>query len=337
MTHSKASEPRLSTPGKVALAALVVVTFTAGWAAWHLHRRPGVTLSGEELNRTAWEACFRERDLPVPPSGPRDGYWGARMPEWTKDPDLGWHETEAHLPGLVEEDASGVQEVTTPGARRHLLIVGGSVAWGAYASSIETTYFSRLARQLSRQGLPLSVSVLAAGAWVSEIEVKAFRSRGVALDPDLVLFLDGLNDLTQARDAPEEDRVETYLSNMRAARDVAAANAVPVVFALQPFLLQKKTRSDLETRILELSLDKTLPEALLRRSYPKLRSGLRVLANGKDSYFLDCSGAFDDERPTTFTDLWHFPDPGHRILAEHLAEGLRPILLAHPAPVANPD
>jgi len=131
---------------------------------WLAHRRL-VQPSGEKLNRLAWEATFRERGLPVPPGGPRDGFWGARMPPWTPDPELGWREAEAHLPGLVEEDASGVQRLERPDARRHLLILGGSVAWGAYASSLETTYFARLARWLAQRQCPVRITVLAAGAW----------------------------------------------------------------------------------------------------------------------------------------------------------------------------
>jgi len=31
---------------------------------------------GEDLNKKAWEASYRERKQPVPDSGPREGYWG---------------------------------------------------------------------------------------------------------------------------------------------------------------------------------------------------------------------------------------------------------------------
>jgi hypothetical protein len=98
--------------------------------------------SGKKLNRAAWEASFTERGLAVPAGGPRDGYWGSRMPSWTRDSEIGWHESEVHLRGLVEQDGSGVQRYGTAGARWRVLILGGSVAWGAYASSIDDTYFA---------------------------------------------------------------------------------------------------------------------------------------------------------------------------------------------------
>jgi len=104
----------------VALDGLII-------SVW-LAKRRLVLPSGEPLNRMAWEANFTERGLLVPPGGPRDGYWGARMPPQVKDPDIGWFEAEAPLPGLVEEDAAGLQRMGPPDVPRHLLILGGSVA-----------------------------------------------------------------------------------------------------------------------------------------------------------------------------------------------------------------
>jgi len=314
---------------RIVFTAVMMSIPAAGvMSLWLAHRRL-VKPSGEKLNRMAWEATFRERGLPVPPGGPRDGYWGARMPAQTRDAELGWREAEAHLPGLVEEDAAGMQRMDRPDARRHLLILGGSVAWGAYASSIETTYFARLARGLAERGWPVRITVLAAGAWTSEHELKALRLRGLALAPDAVLILDGLNDFTQGT-GTEDERVEGYLTRMREARDLARAQGIGVVFALQPMLLHK-THSALEERILELSLDATA-EARLRRGYARIGAGLRELAQQEGTAFIDCSGVFDAERATTFTDLWHFPDPGHALLADRLAPALLPMLASRPAP-----
>ena len=300
----------------------------AGVAALWLAKRRLILPSGEELNRMAWQANFTERGLPVPPGGPRDGYWGARMPGQVKDPDLGWHEAEAHMPGLVEEDADGVQRLQTPGAQAHVLIIGASVAWGAYASSIDTTYFARLARALAAQGHGANVTVLAAGAWTSEHELKALRSRGLDLSPDVVLILDGLNDLTLGN-ATEDERVTAYLSRMREARDLARAGNARVVFVLQPTLLDKH-RTAIEERVLGLSLD-AAGQTRVRNGYARMRAGLRELAEAPAVSFVDCSGAFDGERATTFTDLWHFPDPGHALLADRLAPALLDVL-RRPAP-----
>lgn len=306
----------------------------AGVAALWLAKRRLILPSGEELNRMAWEANFTERSLPVPPGGPRDGYWGARMPGQVKDPEIGWHEAEAHMPGLVEEDATGLQRLDSPGAQAHLLIIGGSVAWGAYASSIETTYFAHLARALAAAGHPVKISVLAAGAWTSEHELKALRSRGLDLSPDVVVIFDGLNDLTLGNGS-EVERATAYLSRMRDARDLARGRGARVVFALQPMLLNK-SRTAIEDRILELSLD-AAGQARVRNGYARIRSGLQELAKGDGTWFVDGSGVFDGERATTFTDLWHFPDPGHALLANRLAPALIDVLRPRgPGPSTRP-
>jgi hypothetical protein len=300
---------------------MMSITAAAMAGLW-LAKRRLVKPSGETLNRMAWEANFTERGLPVPSGGPRDGYWGARMPGQVKDPEIGWHEAEAHMPGLVEEDADGLQRLETPNARAHLLILGGSVAWGAYASSADDTYIARLAQWLAAHGSPTRITVLAAGAWTSEHELKALRLRGLALSPDVVMFLDGLNDFTLGS-ASEDERVTAYLSRMREARDLARARGARVVFALQPMLLNKR-RTALEDRVLELSLD-AAGQARVRNGYARIRAGLQDLAKDGAS-FIDCSDVFDGERATTFTDLWHFPDPGHALLADHLAAALLEVL-----------
>lgn len=313
----------LSRGKRIAFTAVMVsITAAAAGGLW-LAKRHLVKPSGEALNRMAWEANFTERGLPVPPGGPRDGYWGARMPGQVKDVEIGWHEAEAHMPGLVEEDANGLQWLTTPNARTRLLILGGSVAWGAYASTIETTYFARLARALASAGHPTHITVLAAGAWTSEHELKALRFRGLALSPHVVMILDGLNDLTLGQ-ASEDERVTAYIGRMREARDLAGANGVHVVFALQPVILNKR-RSAIEERVLELSLD-AAGQSRVRNGYERMRTGLRELARSDGVSFIDCSGVFDAERATTFTDLWHFPDPGHALLADRLAPALLNVL-----------
>jgi len=283
--------------------------------------------SGKKLNRAAWEASFAERGLPIPSGGPRDGYWGKNMPPWTKDAEIGWHESEVHLRGLVEQDAKGVQRYGPSAARWHVLIVGGSVAWGAYASSIEETYFARLTRRLTEAGRPVRVTVMAAGAWTSDNELKAFRRRGVDSDPDVVLFLDGMNDLTQGKGADEDTRVHRYLDHMHEARDVAQTRGIASVFALQPALAGKRHKSPLEVRILELMADKS---AFVPTAYPRMRAELTGLTREAGTYVIDCSDALSAERATTFTDIWHFADPAHRLLSECLTRGLLPVLDSHP-------
>jgi lysophospholipase L1-like esterase len=317
--------PALPRAKRIAFTLVMLSIPVLGGAGLWLAKRRLILPSGEALNRLAWEANFRERGLDVPPGGPRDGYWGARMPPQVKDPDIGWIEAEAHLPGLVEEDAAGLQRWGPAAAPRHLLILGGSVAWGAYASSLEAAWFARMGRRLAERGAPVRITVLAAGAWTSAHELLALRSRGPALQPDVVMILDGLNDLTLGQ-ASEDERVTAYLDRMRQARDLARARGSGVVFVLQPWLLDKR-RSRIEDRVLGLSLD-AQAQARVRGGYARMRAGLRELARAEGTAFVDASDAFAVESATTFTDLWHFADPGHALLADRLAPVLADVLAA---------
>ena len=69
-------------------------------------------------------------------------------------------------------------------------------------------------------------------------------------------------------------------------------------------------------------------------AYATLRGRLAELASGEGTHFVDCSRAFDGEGATVFTDLWHFSDVGHRLLAGCLAAGLAPVVRARGARVA---
>jgi len=99
-----------------------------------------------------------------------------------------------------------------------------------------------------------------------------------------------------------------------------------VVFALQPSLFEKKTRSTLEDQVERGALAALGSEEDLRWSYESLRQGLAALATEPGVYFVDCSRAFDGESATVFTDAWHFSDIGHQLLADHLADQLAPLL-----------
>jgi GDSL-like Lipase/Acylhydrolase family len=300
----------------LSLPALSAVGLWLFWRARHLDLP-----SGKKLNRAAWEASFAERGLSAPP-GPRDGYWGSHMPPWVKDKDVGWHEAEVHLPRLVETDALGMQRLPSEGGPR-VLILGGSVAWGAYASCIDETYFAHAARLLAEAKTPADITVLAAGAWTSENELEALRRYGLALQPRVVVFLDGLNDLTQGKGVSEDQRVLRYLDHLHEARDLAETKGARVAIVLQPVLTAKRRKSALEARILEIMSDKA---AIVPEAYGRMRVGLRGLEDEEGTRFVDCSDALSGETATTFTDIWHFADPGHRLLGRCLAQGLIPVL-----------
>lgn len=317
------------------LGAKVAVRGYREYTAWQ----------GVRLNRQAWEAGFLERGQAVPEAGPRDGYWGARIGVQIRHPELGWILPELHYTGLLETDAMGVQRVGDPDAPTHLLIMGASTAFGGYASTIDTTYFSQLRKALASHGVPVRISVFATGAWKSVQELKGLEIHGVSLEPDVVLFLNGLNDVTNGSNAKTlygietatldgsrwhplynerdyEERVREYLANMAAAADLLRSRGIGTVFALQPALFEKKTLSALEQTLEDNSLQFLGTRRELQATYDAMRRGLRSLADRTGSGFIDATRVFNREQATVFTDVWHFSDPGHRILAEALADGL---------------
>jgi len=288
--------------------------------------KPFKKLTGKGLNGRAWRASYLERHLTVPPGGqPREGFWGSKFSPQTKaDSQLGDILYERHIPGLFDIDSAGMQYAFSdahPDIR--ILIIGGSVAAGAYASNEHRTYFNQLAKRLGRHGHHVAITVQATGGWTSDQELNALRYRGLTMKPDCVLFLDGLNDVTLNRQIPEEERVRRYLAHMREARDLALANGIKVVFSPQPFLPQKREKTGLEMLILAESY-RPLDE--LVKGYTDLRHGLQTLCVPHSAYFMDCSGVFDRPRATVFADIWHFSDFGHARLAEYMAIKLDPIV-----------
>jgi lysophospholipase L1-like esterase len=313
---------------------------------------------GRELNRLAWESTFVERGLDVPPAGPRDGYWGERLLPKARDALTGWREDAQRITGFLDVDDRGCQSLAGSGdGRRHVLIVGGSVAFGAYASSAPTTYFHRLGRRLEEAGAPADVTVCAAGAWKSRQELAALEARAAELRPDLIVLFDGLNDLTSGATSdalfgdrvpvPDgrtwsvhfhahdyERRVADYLDNVRQAVRVSAGGSAGLLLVLQPSLAERREPSFLERRLLAASLEPHESKRALTDGYEAMRAGLRELAAASPGVeFLDLSRVFDTEEPTTFTDLWHFTDPGHEIVAAAMAPRIAELLRREPDPL----
>ena len=283
--------------------------------------------SGLDLNKQAWEASYTERGLSVPEDGPREGYWGKRIrpKNYENCGLLRYCEAERTLPGLIEFDAQGMQRAGQ--GELHVLIVGGSVAAGAYASSIESTYFAVLSKLV-----PFRVSVLAAGGWVSDDEVAAFAERGVSLEPDVVVFLNGLNDLIldepQVRYLNVDGRIKFYLRNMWTAGVLAKANGIEVIYALQPSLRDKVYKTELEQAIMKTSFSGSVDPCFVsldaHPSLDSMRNGLKDMAKKLQLRFVDLSGVLNEERQTTFADAFHFSDHGHQLLAQELAGSLSP-------------
>lgn len=332
------------------VAAILVASIMYG--AWSLAKK--YINGGEDINKKAWESSYRERKLPVPASGPREGYWGARLGGKVRDGRLGWHEPEIHLNGLVDIDSRGWQFYRSEGKIKHrIMIVGGSVASGANASGIGTTYFNILGNELDRRGLPVEIIVVAAGAWKSIQELNALRDSIKEIRPELVVFLNGLNDLTNGstsrtlfgEETPTSDgspwtvlyhahdyeqRVTDYLDHMASAQKITAANGSKLLIVLQPSLNERTSLTSIENELLESSLDSKAVSAALTASYKKMSLALKQMAQAKHFNFIDCSRVFDSEKQTVFTDIWHFTDFGHRDLGRIMAVEVAKIISGNP-------
>lgn len=304
-------------------------------------------LSGEELNRAAWESTYVERGLPIPPQGPREGYWGARLGPKPRDRELGWHEPEKSVTGLLEIDAEGLQRYVPQSPSSHrVLIVGGSVAFGSYASECSKTYFHVLGVELEQRGKPTEILVVAAGAWKAMQEVVALERHLPRWKPHVVVFLDGLNDLINGSTSrvwyglptPTHDgsrwtssyhagdyaqRVEDYLGIIERAAQLCDAHQAALLVALQPSLAERSRPTALEQTLLAQADPAAL--AAHRSGYEVWRQRLPLVLRPPHR-FLDTSRAFDSEQATTFTDQWHFSDPGHAVLGKALAQAVIPLL-----------
>lgn len=282
-------------------------------------------LDGKALNRLAWNATFEERGLTPRFGEPREGYWGEHVLPHQQERFLRYVERPIDIPDRVYVDPQGFQYAAASGHEPEytILILGGSVAYGAYASEYATTYFARLVDLLARENIFVEIYILAAGGWVSNDELIALVLRGLDKSPDMVMFFDGLNDLTNI-DRQYAKRTSDYLNNMKKAKAIIAAKNISVVFALQPFLPGKKLLTPIEKQIMKL----TQSVNALPPFYEKMVLGLRDLDDGRQAFFVDCSHLFDNEKQTTFTDVWHFTDPGHQIVAAHLAAHLADIITA---------
>lgn len=284
--------------------------------------KPNGNPAGYKLRETAWESSFTERGLNVPPGGPREGIWGEGVtPLKCAVSDCNFRKL---VPGIIELDDDGLQTAgKSEDPYPHILIVGGSVAWGAGASDIANTYFSQLYGMLKNEYPDTEISVLAAYGSTSNTDLSSFVRKGLDAKPDVVVFINGLNDLTVKGQLRQTDASD-YILNMKTAALIAERNGIPTIIVRQPFPGGKKFKTDLEKRIMELS-NKDY-EKVITPLYKHIGKVLEGMAKAGEIYYIDAAYCFDDETATTFNDQWHFSDPGHKLLAERIHAGLVPIL-----------
>ncbi|MCO4769539.1 MAG: SGNH/GDSL hydrolase family protein [Deltaproteobacteria bacterium] len=322
----------------MALPSLLALGLIGAGVAWYL-ARPSAEERGRSLNREAWEASYRERAHTVPPQGPREGYWGARMAPKSKDPVLGWRDSAADVPGLLVIRENGTQELPCDGCET-LLVSGGSVGFGAYASTIAKTWFGRLQAHQAEANEPVRVVVFAAGAWKSDQERYAIARALPHESPARVLMLTGLNDLTNGYRADlgyfdtvdsegepvpaghSQDwdaRVAFFVENVQATAELASQSGAEFSVVLQPALFEKSPLSAIEQDLLELSVAPFGGAAGIKTAYQRMADALTAAGLSP----IDCRRPFDGEAATTFADVWHFGDRGHELLAGCVHRGLR--------------
>lgn len=278
--------------------------------------------SGYRLRKTAWEASFTERGLEVPAGGPREGLRGEGVtPLKCAASDCNFSKL---VPGIIDSNDDGLQSVGKgENPYPHILIVGGSVAWGAGASDISNTYFSKLYGMLKNDFPDTRISVLAYYGSTSNTDLISFVRKGLDVKPDIVVFINGLNDLTVKGQLRQTDASD-YILNMKTAALIAERSGIPTIIVRQPFPGGKKFKTDLEKRIMELS-NKDY-EKVITPLYKHIGKVLEEMAKSGEIYYIDAADCFSNETATTFNDQWHFSDPGQEILAERIHAGLVPIL-----------
>lgn len=318
--------------------------------------------AGRHVNERAWIATYAERGAEAPPGGPRDGYWQDAIPKRRVDPDVGWLENPVDLPGRIAIDEQGRQHYRS----RHpdactLLVLGGSVAFGAYASSEQTTWFHRLGERLDEDPrTACNVIVLASIAWKSSQELAALVRRTDDLELDWVVAVDGLNDVTNGSNAKalytQEtetldgrpwtvtyhehdylDRAVEYANNVAKMHAVATDRGARLMVVLQPALFERDPMTAIEADLFERVRERFGSRGHLLEAYTAMRRGLELIARQSDTEVIDASRLFADEAQTSFTDLWHFADHGHARLADAIAERLVPLRRAQAAESAGAD
>ena len=295
------SEFALNELAKQARREVLGFWINQGWDGENL-----AIMDGVELNKRAWQATFDERGLVPSYSGPREGFWGAALT-------AGEHDSERiDIEGDVQEIVSG------NGSDVRILILGGSVAMGAYATSEETTYFGQLGRMLEEGGIQAHIRVIANGALTSNDELSHLISTGFDFNPDFVIMLNGLNDLFLLT-LKDERKLKYYESNMRNVAKLCQERGVHAVFAPQPSIMHKPL-SLIEIEILRRTV---VPPKMLPL-YESMCASLRDICDDYDATFVDAHLTFSKMKETTFTDVWHFTDPGHEALAQVLRDALYP-------------
>lgn len=282
-----------------------------------------------ELRRRAFQADFRERDLPIPPVGPRQGYGGERLPTLKRPCGaLEACEGPQHIPFLWSVDDQGRQRVGPRDAERRLLIVGDAVATAPFASTRDTTYFERL-HALLADSLPAAVPEIEVVAWRGahlSAMIDPILSVEPGREPAIVVFLSDPVDETSKLDADtlgSDEAARRYGAALRRAGRTTLRIGARPIFAVAPFLADKDPKSSIEK-----DLWQRFGQGSVKDLRDRLRHEGRQVAEEEGFTFLDYTDLFSGLQGTYFVDLSQTSDRGQERLARALERDLLPWLQA---------
>jgi hypothetical protein len=285
-----------------------------------------------DLRDLAWRQTYVEHGQPVPPGGRREEWNGQKLTfkRPCKDVSICW--SAINNPAIfIDENGYQYSQSCRPreADRADVLVVGGSVAEGAHASTTERTWWNQLDRTLTTlRGTPTCVVVFALGGAKSEWEFQATRSFLKQFQPKLVISMSGLNDLVNHGTDDGNKLAQyslDYLSNTFNMARLAESKGAVFVHAFQPALFDKQNLTPIERSLLPgyvktAGYDADAPKRVFGPHLDRIATAAsRAAWLDRNYIFIDLRHVTSSSHKTLFADLWHFQDPLHEHLGRVLA------------------
>lgn len=285
-----------------------------------------------ELRDLAWRQTYIEHGQAIPSGGRREEWNGQKLTfrRPCKDVSICWS---AISNPAIFIDKNGFQYSQSCRPRdpagADVLVVGGSVAEGAHASTTAHTWWNQLDQNLTLlRGKPTCIVVFALGGAKSEWEFQAARSFLKEHQPKLVVSMSGLNDLVNPGSDDNSKLAQyslDYLSNSFNTARLAESKGSVFVHAFQPALFDKQNLTAIERSLLPgyvrtAGYDAEAPKRVFGPHLDRIATAASKAAWLDRHYlFIDLRHITSASHKTLFADLWHFQDPLHERLGRVLA------------------
>jgi lysophospholipase L1-like esterase len=141
-------------------------------------------------------------------------------------------------------------------------------------------------------------------------------------------------DTLQAAAGFERDFAAGPLKMLRREGLIGRDENVDMVFMLQPMLILERGRRAampaIEQKLFDFNVSSYLPnyEAFITRAVGHVREVEPRMATDVGATFLDLTGIFQGAQGQIFTDYAHFTPRGNQIIAQYVAERIKPLLAA---------